>query len=298
MNPLEHAIRTTGKIRPSTRLQYLRQISIFLAYAGHRPLTGALVEQWRDALRHRGLATSSVNLAVSAIKTASFRCFKLGLGPDFAAGAELLPKDETKTRAAPTIEAVEKIVEACEGRNPQDVRDRAMVLLMARTGLRIGGVLSIRFDRIKKSEIWVQLKGKDALFKIVLGSEEAGALYAWLGWLRKINPDIDGFVFRSVRMDVGTGYKIGGRLGDSGAWRAIKRRGAAAGYPGFHCHLLRHFFVSYQRSLGTPDWRIAQITGHKILSGGQVPMLGAYTTDLNSDTDPIGEKIPPLRRKP
>jgi len=61
-----------------------------------------------------------------------------------------------------SVDAVERIIEACRSSTPSRLRDRAMLLLLARLGLRAGDVVRLRLGDIdwKKSRLRVVGKGR------------------------------------------------------------------------------------------------------------------------------------------
>ncbi len=303
MNPLEQAIASSHRLRPHTKAQYLRHVRSFAAFAGQHPSswTGAAVERYRDAELGRGLSASAVNTKISAVKKASERWSKLGHGPDFAAAAELLPLTAARTRQAITFEQARDLVAACEGGSPIDLRDLAIVILLARTGIRREGLVSVTFDDISGREVVITLKGGKR-HKLVLDAETSEALGTWTRWLRR-HGVTSGPVFRGVRAKVETDGVVGDGLGVTGLHAVIKRRGARARLPDLHAHILRHSFVTWSRDAElttepVPDWRIALVTGHRVLTApgvAVVPQLGTYTTDPRAG-EGAGSWLPPLRR--
>ena len=299
MNPLEQAITTSQRLRPHTKAQYLRHVRAFVSFAGGDPRawTGAAVERFRDAELGRGVSVAFVNTELSAVKKASERWSKLGNGPDFAAAAELLPVLDAKTREALPFDRAQDLVAACEGGSPIDLRDMAIVVFLARTGIRREGLVGITFEDVSGTEVVVTLKGGKR-HKLVMDAETREVMGAWMRWLKRHGVET-GPVFRGIRSKVETDGAVGDGLGVTGLHAVIKRRGARAKMPGLHAHILRHSFISWSRALEIPDWRIALSTGHKVLTAPgvpTVPQLGSYTTDPRAH-EGAGSWLPPLRRK-
>lgn len=55
---------------------------------------------------------------------------------------------------------VEKIIQTCDPSTHSGSRDRAILLLLARLGLRAGDIVQIRIDDIEWTEAWIQVSGK------------------------------------------------------------------------------------------------------------------------------------------
>lgn len=57
--------------------------------------------------------------------------------------------------------AVERVISSCDLSKPHGVRDRAILLLLARLGLRAGDVLAMRLDDVAWADGTVRVRGKD-----------------------------------------------------------------------------------------------------------------------------------------
>lgn len=310
MTLLEKVVKERRKLRPTTKAQYLRCIASYVAFIGTdaRRWTHDSVEAWRSALEHhrksdgKALSIAQLNLHLAAVKTASRLYFEHGYGKDFAAYVEGLSDTKGKTREAFTLDEVKKLIAACQGTTLADVRDRAIVTVFARTGMRRGGhaaddgedhgLLGIKFEDIDghKRTVTIGLKGGKR-HTVRLDDETWEVLKAWCDRLRKQGCN-EGYIFR------GTVERVSGDdirltpLGQAGLHAVIKRRARQAGVTNAFAHRFRHFLVSYLRSIGVPDWEISLLTGHRMLPGGQVPSLQGYTSDLSNEA--IGAKIPSL----
>jgi integrase/recombinase XerD len=59
-----------------------------------------------------------------------------------------------------TPEAVERVIDSCNVSSPVGMRDRAILLLLARLGLRAGDIVRMRLDDIDWRGAWVHVSGK------------------------------------------------------------------------------------------------------------------------------------------
>jgi site-specific recombinase XerD len=57
-------------------------------------------------------------------------------------------------------EDVERVIASCDRNRPQDVRDRAVLLLLARLGLRAGDIVALRIDDLDWARGTVRVRGK------------------------------------------------------------------------------------------------------------------------------------------
>ncbi len=293
MTELETVIESSPRLQPTTKRNYLRAVRLFLDFAGRYPVnwTGVAVENWRDAL-NKQLKSQSVNVHMAALRYASRRLAQRHQNPqlDFAGYAEMLKAGQTKIPRVLTHEEGARLVAACHGTSPNDLRDYAIAVLGLRTGLRREGLCSITFrDFDDSGRVQVTLKGGRRHW-ILLDAETMEALAPWVNWLVD-NGVNSGRIFRSVSKPMLDGtVKVRKELTPSGLYHAMKERAGKAGIKGFHPHVFRHSFVSWCQEAGIPAYRITGITGHK-----STGMLDTYTTDL--DTQPVGNSLPSLTKR-
>lgn len=130
---------------------------------------------------------------------------------------------------------VEKLIAACAPGSPAGSRDRALILLLARLGLRAGDVRDLRLSDIDWSQGRLRVVGKGRCETWLPLPQDAGD--AVLDYLEHFRPDIDDdHVFLRVHAPIGP-------LPSSGpvsklVCRAIRRAGIKA--PSSGAHLLRH----------------------------------------------------------
>ena len=129
MTVLLDVIRTSTRLRPATAATYTISVGQFLAFAGKNPLTGALVEAWRDRRLAQGTNPNTVHKGMAAIKLASRRAFTLGLIPtDFAEAAEFPPRKPWKPHAALSEAEFLAMEAACRNdATPPGLRDLALI---------------------------------------------------------------------------------------------------------------------------------------------------------------------------
>jgi integrase/recombinase XerD len=86
-------------------------------------------------------------------------------------------------------EEVEKIVCACDPDTPMGIRDRAIVLLLARLGLRAGDIVSLRLGDINWEEAWIRVSGKGRReIRLPLSQEVGDAVAAYI---RDVRPTVE-----------------------------------------------------------------------------------------------------------
>lgn len=261
---LHDALARSRRLAPRSAALYRRGLDAFVGFAGPGPWTGAHVEAFRDALAARGLRPASVNAYLAGVRYASRRLADLGLGPDFARAAEL-QRIDWAPRAVLTLSQARALVAACQGREPRDLRDRALILIGLRAGLRRAEIVGLGFDDVAPEALRVRRKG-GRVETVPLDDEAGAALRAWSGWLARRGIRT-GPVFRAVSPRPaleGGAWGVGARaLTADGFRRALAARAARAGLRGVHPHALRHTFVTLALQAGQPLARVALLASHR-----------------------------------
>jgi integrase/recombinase XerD len=282
-------VRSSTRLRPTTRQTYATSIELFEAFAAGRPFTGALVEQWRDVRLADGVNATTVYRDLAAIRFASRRAAALGLAAvDFAAAAEFPARSPWTPGDALTVDECVRIEAVCiRDPSPVGLRD----LSMFRVGTRVGGprrtelrtltVASYRrsFLAYARKGGWRQEVAVDAL--------TTEALDAWLSWYcgRSDEP-----LFVSLHRSVSDEWARGRSISGAGIAHAIATR---AGQAGIHRrvtpHVLRHTFVSLALAAGVPAHLVMIGAGHRSLA-----TTSRYISDTRSDSPPLGDAIADL----
>ena len=231
-----------------------------------------------DATSVRGFVLDRVREhapASAGLVTSTVRCFLRYLAVEGHCSANLcdaVPKVPTwqlaKLPRYLPDDDVERIIAACDRPNPVAMRDRAMLLLLARLGLRAGDVVGLRLRDIEWSEGRLRVIGKGRReTRLPLPQDVGDALR---GYLKNGRPDaaID-HVFLTARAPIR-------RLSSSGLhdvlWHAIERAGIHVVSRG--THILRH-------SLATRLLR----------DGATLDMIGAVLRHRDVNTTAIYAKV-------
>ncbi|MDE2293768.1 MAG: tyrosine-type recombinase/integrase, partial [Elusimicrobia bacterium] len=250
-----------GSLGPGTRRTYTYHIRAFARWLGvpwaHLPAAylaaGAgpatrLALRYQAALRDRGLAPSTINAALTALR--SLAAFARLVGEiDWALGPvralRVVPYRDTR---GPGLEGVRALLAAAE-RQPDPrraLRDTLTVRLLFDLALRCQELTTVRRGPDVERDaaghpvaIHVIAKGHHQRQRLALPPATAAALAAWLAVADPAEPRVIGLSTRGVA-------------------KRIRRLGTVAGLPAHVCHphALRHASVS--AALQTWDVRAAQ----------------------------------------
>ena len=163
------------------------------------------------------------------------------------------PKNlEVRSREYLTIEEVEALMKAASNSGRHQHRDRTLILMMFRHGLRVSEAVDLRWDQInfKSGQIHVnRLKNGKSSTHYLEGDEMRA--------LRRLRRDYSNgpFIFVTER---------GGPLTRSTVNKLITRAGdrAKLGFPA-HPHMLRHACGYYLANRGVDTRTIQDYLGHK-----------------------------------
>ena len=142
------------------------------------------------------------------------------------------------------------------------IRDKAIVLLLLKTGLRRGELISIDVDDIDFEELSITLKPKAKRSNriVFFDDETARVLKRWLKVREKMNP-------KSKALFVN---ELGGRLNRNGVYNAVTKWAAKLGFHDpsspnqkdrFSPHTCRHCFTTWLRKSGMQREFIQELRG-------------------------------------
>lgn len=159
----------------------LRQLANFLGDVEATAVSPRDVSRWVNSLVGKNLSVATINSYLRSVKTAYGRAAKLGLvGSNPAASVRFLPELRPSPKAISRSDYEKMLAEARHG------RDRAMLAVLWDSGCRLGGLLSMRVDRVDelgngRFALYVVEKGNKPRW-VYVGREAAHGdmLRAWL----------------------------------------------------------------------------------------------------------------------
>lgn len=249
-----------------TKQAYAAALAEFFAWVAERgePLSKPLLETWRGSLLARGLAVSSVNQRLSAVRLllrqaaecgALSREAALGLSsvPNVKQGGQRLGKWLSEKEAG-------RLLSVPAPHTRRGVRDRALLALLVACGLRRDELVRLEVRHLQvREERWVLLnmEGKGRRVRTV-------PIPLWVKqlldrWLAE-SELTEGPLFRTLRK--------GGTLGPAEAvsedlvYALVRRAGKAIGHPDLTPHDLRRTCAKLCRKAGGELEQIQLLLGH------------------------------------
>ncbi|MDX1644416.1 MAG: tyrosine recombinase XerC [Thermoanaerobaculia bacterium] len=222
----------------------------------------------RSFLAHearRGVSRKSQGRALSAVRSLfRFACREGAVEANPAEGVRTPKAGRPLPRHLRPGE-IETLLEAAEGADRLELRDRAILELLYAAGLRVGELVDLDWADIDLSGRVLRVMGKGGKERMVpFGAPAAEALQSWLdSWEDEGAPgwDLEQPVFLNHR---------GGRLTARSVRRIVDRYVDKAQIPpGVHPHTLRHTFATHLLEGGADLRAIQELLGHSSLATTQ-----------------------------
>lgn len=273
INPLDEALARNLDLGERTRTLYRECVADFIAFASPDPgkWTYGAVEDWLGELlangrtvaaRERGKCSpQTVRVYRKAIRCAS-RQFARRLGDpsrDFARDVGRIKAKPSAARDPLTYEEAAALLATCERGRPQDIRDRALLILALRTGLRRDGLRVLAIEGIKPPKITTINKGGDPI-TFEADAETFAVLADWLAFLATAGHK-RGPVFRNVEVLPDKTIRVGDALTAYQIWSVFRSRAKRAKIRHVFPHLARHSTVTWLREEGKSAAEVGKLTG-------------------------------------
>ena len=172
--------------------------------------------------------------------------------------AELLARPKTPQRLPKAMpqRAVSGLIEAIDGDDPVDLRDRAILETLYATGLRVSELASLTTDIVGKEMITVVGKGEKER-AVPIGRPAVLAIEQWVaeGRSSMAKPEAENALWVGVR---------GGSLTERGIRRIMHVR--AGSFP----HAMRHSFATHLLEGGADLRAVQELLGHVELATTQL----------------------------
>ena len=243
----------------------------------NKNLTSIDVRDYRDWLAGRDAAPSTVNRHL-----ATLRVFAQWSGiPITAKGVEeqsLAPHWLDRKEQAALVRETEKAINSArtESGKIQGLRDRAVIVLLLNSGLRISELCNLSMKDIelsdRKGKVTIRQGKGSKKREIPLNATAREALKAWI----KVRAGGDA-LFEGKR---------GNRLSPSGAYRRLTELARRANVKELSPHTLRHSFAKNLVDAGVGLERVATLLGHSNLNTTRI-----YTTPDARDLENAVAKL-------
>ena len=258
-------LRNVRQLSPHTVSNYERDLHTLLSFCSERghddpaQLQEAHIRAWVSLLHRRGLAGSSIQRALSAVRS-FFHYLGRQQGhsrnPAAAVQAPRQPRRLPKTLDADQVNRYLQFKED----NPIARRDSAIAELFYSSGLRLAELAAINLGDVDQQAQLLTVTGKGRKTRTVpVGSVAIGALRRWLD-VRPESTDLA--LFLSQR---------GQRISVRAIQDRLRLQGRRAGmYQDVHPHMLRHSFASHMLESSGDLRAVQELLGHANIATTQI----------------------------
>lgn len=251
------ATRAAGR-SPRTVKAYREKLSHLARFLSDPPIESVTVGDLRRFLatqRDKGLSPFTVKSRVRAIKRLWNFAEEEGIMDDNPARKIKTPNPKREIPKGIKKEDLEALLQITEGDTQFDLRDHALILFLADTACRVGGLCGLRVEDLdleRGRALVTEKKGKPRF--VFFQKMTARALSAWL----EVRPQDKGpWVF------VGLTARARGQMSAHSVGKMLKRRGEQAGCEGpTNPHAFRHAFAEAFLTSGGDLATLARILGH------------------------------------
>lgn len=241
---------------------------------GHPPvLERRQVQRWVVELMNDGRSPATARARLSALRAYSKWLAREEELPSDPLLGIVPPRLDSKVVDALSTDALSELLRVCKGKEFIDLRDEAVVRLLAETGLRARELLGLTTDDLdlgRGHAIVHRGKGGKAR-TVTFGGVTGQAIDRYLRRARRKHP----LAHTSKALWLGGG---GQQFGYHGLDAALKRRAEMAGLRNFHVHQLRHTFASRWVTAQGSEGGLMAIAGWSSRS-----MIDRYTRSVAAD---------------
>jgi len=217
-------------------------------------------------LKDSGLAANSISRNLAAIKTLYKFLVNERLVKENVAGVLESPRLWKKLPDTLSIDEVEKLINAPDGRNWRGLRDKASLELMYATGMRVSELINLKTNSINMDVGFVKCVGKGSKERIIpLGNKAKEAITRYMEKSR-VKLARDGSQDQSLFLT-----RLGKGMSRQSFWKMVKAYARKSGIKkAISPHKLRHSFATHLLERGA-DLRIVQeMLGHSDISTTQI----------------------------
>ena len=245
---------------PHSRRNYAKALDLLFAFAGGRPLTRALLMEYRTSME--GLAPSTVNVRLAAVRKMVTEAKRNGLLSSEEAsnltGVPNVRQRGTRLGNWLTREQARELLQVPDRSTLKGKRDYAILALLVGCALRRRELANLTVEEIQQRENrWViaDLRGKGGRIRTV-------AVPVWVkqginAWQTAAGIE-EGPLLRSVNK-VG---KVGESLSDWAVWAVVTESAKQIGIERFGAHDLRRTCAKLCRKAGGDLEQIKFLLGH------------------------------------
>ena len=251
---------------------YKRDIEMFQKYCDSRGIDDLINVENTDVvayllhLSETGKSPSTSNRKLASIRAFYKYAIEQGVVSKNPAANVKAPKIERKEIEFLTVDEVETLLSMPEGKNPKDLRDKAILELMYATGIKVNELIAANVEDINLRIGFFTCPGIIGKARIVpIGRMARQAIEVYLKEARDVLVK-DNLDERALFVNF-----YGNRMSRQGLWKILKSYGKKAGLEDkITPHILRNSFAVHMVQNGADLKSLQELLGHEDISATQI----------------------------
>ena len=258
------------KTSANTEISYqrdLRKLEQYLEQQGvdrADQMTATNLNSYILYMEKNGFAPSTVSRSIASIKAFSHYLLVQGVLKEDISQTLKSPRIEKKMPEILSIEEIDRLLAQPSGKNPKDVRDRAMLELLYATGIRVSELISMKVSDVNMKLAYIVCRDGDRERIIPFGQKARKALEQYLHTAR-------GILLKGQDSDTLFTNCSGSPMSRQGFWKLIKSYARKAGITSeITPHTIRHSFAAHLVENGADLHAVQEMMGHSDISTTQI----------------------------
>ena len=210
------------------------------------------------------MANATISRNIAAIKGWYLYMVKEGVVQEDLAAQLKAPKIEKKAPEILQMDEVVKLLDEPKGKNPKEIRDKAMLELLYATGIRVTELITLTTSQLNMQMNYIICNdgNKDRIIPFGLKAREA--LLDYLEYSRNV-------MINNPKSDILFVNCSGQSMSRQGFWKLIKYYAEKAGITAdITPHTLRHSFAAHLVENGADLKSVQEMLGHSDISTTQI----------------------------
>ena len=262
-------LRDVRQLSPHTLASYRRDLNSLTAWCKEKKIyapgriSESDIRQWAAQLHRRGLAGSSIQRSLSAVRSFFNYLGRVQSQRHNPAAAVQAPRQARKLPKTMDADQVDKYL-SFDDDSAIALRDRAIAELFYSSGLRLAELVAVNTSDIDRGSLLITVTGKGNKTRTLpVGSVAMKAIDAWLAVKPETTADkSEAALFTSSR---------GSRISMRNIQARLKLQGRKSGmHQDVHPHMLRHSFASHMLESSGDLRAVQELLGHANISTTQI----------------------------
>ena len=235
--------------------------------------------------RRTEYSSSTINRYISTIRNFHFYLLDNNIVEKDVSDKIYRPKNINKLPCVLNVEEINEIIDSIKLNRSIDYRDKAIILIMYSSGLRISEVVKIKLTDLNINESFISVIGKGNKQRIIPVAKKT---------MNFINHYIDNSRIKFLKKTNSKGYLFlnnrGTQISRVSIWKIIKKHTLVLNNDNITPHVFRHSFATHLIEGGADLRAVQMMLGHSDISTTQIytHLDTSYLKDVYTTYHPRG----------